>query len=108
MACMRILWRTRSHSKFSAFLLSYITMLCILNTIWTATSAIGLQLTFIDNRNYPGGVIGFLGVEFAMVDNVVSLAAFIIENIMADTLLVRSSVPDSLPVNPGPFLISNV
>lgn len=59
-----------------------------MNTIWTATSAIGLQLTFIDNRNYPGGVIAFLGVEFGLPVNIVSLASYITGNIMADALLV--------------------
>ena len=87
-ACMRILWRVESRNNFTYFLLFYITLLCSMNTIWTATSAVGLQLTFIDNRNYPGGVIGFLNVEFGLPSNVASLTSYIIGNILADALLV--------------------
>lgn len=53
-----------------------------------ATSAYGLQLTFINNRNYPGGVIVFLGVEFALPANIVSMASYIASNILADGLMV--------------------
>lgn len=63
-----------------------------MNTIWTGTSAYGLQLTYIDNRNYPGGILAFLGVEFSLPANVLSLAALVAGNILADALLV--SVPD--------------
>ena len=62
-----------------------------MNTIWTGTSAYGLQLTYIDNRNYPGGILGFLAVEFSLAPNVLSLAAFVAGNILADGLLVGST-----------------
>jgi hypothetical protein len=62
-----------------------------MNTIWTTTSAYGLQLTFIDNRNYPGSVIGFLDIEFALTPNVVSLASYITGNFMADMLMVGNT-----------------
>ena len=87
-ACMRILWGKGGRSNFNYFLLFYITLLCSMNTIWTATSALGLQLTYIDNRNYPGGVIGFLNVEFSLPSNVASLTSYIVGNVMADALLV--------------------
>lgn len=61
-----------------------------MNAIWTATSAYGLQLTYIDNRNYPdGGSWAFLQVEFSDPSQVVALASYIIGNVMADALLVR-------------------
>lgn len=87
-ACVRILWRVDDRGRFTYFLLAYITLLCSMNTIWTATSALGLQLTYIDNRNYPGGVIGFLNVEFALPSNVASLTSYIVGNVLADALLV--------------------
>lgn len=59
-----------------------------MNLIWTATSAYGLQLTYIDNRNYPGGPLAFLGVEFALPANVTSLASYIAANLLADALMV--------------------
>lgn len=86
---MRILWRKEKRSRFNYFLMSYITLLCAMNTIWTATSALGLQLTFIDNINYPGGGVNkFLEVEFGLPSNVVSLASYILGNVLADGLLV--------------------
>lgn len=89
-ACMRILYRRESRlSATSYFLMSLITVLCAMDTIWTATSAIGLQLTYIDYRNYPGGPLAFLGIEFSMPVNIVSLASYITGNIIADALLVR-------------------
>ena len=58
-----------------------------MNTLWTATSAYGVQITYIDNRNYPGGPLGFLQVEFSLPSNVLSLASYITGNILADALL---------------------
>ncbi|KAH8101231.1 hypothetical protein BXZ70DRAFT_117757 [Cristinia sonorae] len=88
LACVRILWQRKPHSRFTYFLLAYITFLCLMNTIWTATSAYGLQLTYIDNRNFPGGPFAYLQVEFSAPSNVLSLASYIAGNIMADALLL--------------------
>ncbi|KZT44035.1 hypothetical protein SISSUDRAFT_1057041 [Sistotremastrum suecicum HHB10207 ss-3] len=90
--CLGVLWQRKPQScnltLSSRVLIPYLTILCAMNLIWTATSAYGLQLTFIDNRNYPGGPVAFLGVEFALPDNVVSLASYIAANIMADALMI--------------------
>ncbi|KAI0060432.1 hypothetical protein BV25DRAFT_1955777 [Artomyces pyxidatus] len=86
--CVRILCRTSPLSRNALFLISYITVLCAMNTVWTGTSAYSLQATFIDNRNYPGGPYGFLLVEFSLPFNVVCLASYIIGNVMADALLL--------------------
>ncbi|KAI0060430.1 hypothetical protein BV25DRAFT_961919 [Artomyces pyxidatus] len=88
-ACVRVLWKSHTRGRRpSLFLIAYITVLCAMNTIWTGTSAYGLQLTFIDNRNYPGGPFGFLLVEFSLPVNVLSLASYIIGNILADALML--------------------
>ncbi|KAF7431157.1 hypothetical protein PC9H_006877 [Pleurotus ostreatus] len=87
-ACVRILLQRKKRAPFIYFLIGYITVLCAMNTIWTGTSAYGLQLTFIENRNYPGGPLGFLLVEFSLPVNVLALASYIIGNILADTLLL--------------------
>ncbi|KAJ7077413.1 hypothetical protein B0H15DRAFT_562964 [Mycena belliarum] len=97
-ACAQNLWqktgkksRTR---RVSSLLLAYISILCILNTMWTGVSAFGLQATYIDNRNYPapssdtpGGPIAFLGVEFSLPFNIVGQIVFTAENLLADALL---------------------
>ncbi|KAJ7640764.1 hypothetical protein DFH06DRAFT_1215164 [Mycena polygramma] len=97
-ACVQILWakmdKTSRTRRVSYFLLVYITVLCILNTMWTGVSAFGLQATYIDNRNYPaatpdgpGGPIAFLGVEFSLPFNIVGQIVFTLENLLADALL---------------------
>ncbi|TCD61350.1 hypothetical protein EIP91_008560 [Steccherinum ochraceum] len=102
LACVRILWQRRPRTRFTYFLLAYITILCAMNTIWTATSAFGLQLTYIDNRNYPGGPFAYLQIEFSTTSNVLSLASYIVGNILADALLLwRTHVIWSAAVGPS-------
>lgn len=70
--------------------MGYTTLLCLMNGVWSATSAFGLQLTYIDNRNFPdGGSFAFLQVEFSDPSQVVAITAYIVANVMADALLVR-------------------
>jgi len=86
--CTKALWKRDPRTPFTNFLMVYIFILNAMNTIWTGTSAYGLQLTFIDYRNFPGGPLGFLGVEFSFTSNVLSLAALIAGNVLADGLLL--------------------
>lgn len=87
-ACVHLLWTKQRHSPLTKIFIPYLTILCLVNLVWTATSAYGLQLTYIDNRNYPGGVIAFLGIEFALPANIANTASFIAENLLADGLMV--------------------
>lgn len=95
-ACIRNLLRRNLKTPFTYFLMGYTTILCLMNGVWTATSAYGLQLTYIDNRNYPGGPFAFLQIEFSDPSQVVALTAYIVANVMADALLVRYSHARSL------------
>ncbi|KAG7098816.1 hypothetical protein E1B28_000721 [Marasmius oreades] len=99
MACMRILWRRVQKAtpgkKSALYLMVYITILCIIDTIWTAVSTFGLQATFIDNRNYPapdpaspGGPIAYLQVEFSQSFNIVAQVVFTLGSLMTDALLI--------------------
>lgn len=87
-ACVHKLWQRQPRIRFTFFLIAYMTVLTLMDLIWTATSAYGLQMTFIDNRNYPGGPFAFLLVEFSEPSNVLSLASYIVANILADGLLL--------------------
>ncbi|KAI0042688.1 hypothetical protein FA95DRAFT_1682387 [Auriscalpium vulgare] len=87
-ACVDMLWRQKQRRRSNIFLIAYISVLCAMNAIWTGTSAYGLQLTYIDNRNYPGGPFGFLLIEFSLPVNILSLASYIIGNVLADALMV--------------------
>lgn len=65
-------------------------MLCILNCIFTGSNASGIQQTFIDNRNYPGGPWGYVTVGIVTAPfNFTSEVSYFLGNIMADALLVR-------------------
>ncbi|KAK7680852.1 hypothetical protein QCA50_016162 [Cerrena zonata] len=91
--CMRGLWQRRPLTRFIKFLMFHTTMLCAMNAIWTGTSAYGVQITYVDNRNYPGGPFAFLMVESPLPTNVLSNVGYTIGNIMADALLLwRCSV----------------
>ena len=85
---MRGLWRRQPRTGFIQFLMFHTTMLCAMNAIWTGTSAYGVQITYVDNRNYPGGPFAFLMVESPLATNVLSNVGYTIGNVMADALLV--------------------
>ena len=85
---MRGLWRRQPPTGFIKFLMFHTTMLCAMNAIWTGTSAYGVQITYVDNRNYPGGPFAFLMVESPLATNVLSNVGYTIGNVMADALLV--------------------
>jgi len=88
-ACMDVLWQRKLRTRFTLFLMAYISSLCALNLIWTATSMFGLQLCYIDNRNYPGGPFAYLVGPFTTHPaNVLSLASYVVSNVMADALLL--------------------
>ena len=85
---MRGVWRRQPSTGFIKFLMFHTTMLCAMNAIWTGTSAYGVQITYVDNRNYPGGPFAFLMVESPLATNVLSNVGYTIGNVMADALLV--------------------
>ena len=95
---MRGLWRRQPRTGFIKFLMFHTTMLCAMNAIWTGTSAYGVQITYVDNRNYPGGPFAFLMVESPLATNVLSNVGYTIGNVMADALLVSTflRLPGSL------------
>jgi len=86
-ACMRILWR-ESRTRYSYFLMGYSTLLCLDNVMYTVSSYIGVELAYIDNRNFPGGVVGFLIASAVLPTNIVSITAVVIGDFLTDALLL--------------------
>ena len=80
---------SRGLNRINVFFLIYITMLCATNTVRVATMAIGLQLTFINDTNYPGGIYVFLNGEFGLPSNIVNQVSYVVVNILADRYLVH-------------------
>jgi hypothetical protein len=56
--------------------------------MYTVSSYIGVELAYIDNRNFPGGVVGFLIASATLPSNVVSISAVVIGGFLTDVLLV--------------------
>lgn len=88
--CADALLRRKEKLGFTYFVFGYITLLCTLNCIYTGSNASGIQQTFIDNRNYPGGPWGYVTVAIVTAPfNFASEVSYFLGNIMADALLVR-------------------
>ena len=90
--CARFLWNGRkSRGRQSIFLLGYITLLIIVETIFAAVQARAVQVIYIDNRNYPGGLWAyFLATQYLPI-NVIFYATFFVLTFLADLLVVRMS-----------------
>ena len=89
--CANALLCRPEKTRFTHLLLGYTTILCILNCIYTGANASGLQQTFIDNRNYPGGPAAFEENMFSIPVDDLGNVAFNIANWLADALLVSQS-----------------
>lgn len=79
--------RHRRLTPFTLFLLSYSTVLCVVNILYTGSSYVALQLTYIEFRNFPGGPIGFLGAEAPLKSNVMSITMLVLSSVLSDALL---------------------
>ena len=90
-ASASFLWQQRKARKSAPWLLVYITILFILNTIYAACTARDVQLDYIDDRNYPGGPLAYFLATTAIPVNVIAFVVFFIANVLADALLVSFS-----------------
>ena len=61
----------------------------ILSTIFLGSSAVNDQLTFIDDRNFPGGPNAFTIAEYSITVNLLGNICAILMTLLADGLLVR-------------------
>lgn len=89
--CLNLLVRqiTRKNWKIQVPLVIYIWILFICSTIFIAANSNMARLSFVDNRNFPGGPSAFETVMFSIpVDNMGNVA-FVIANWLADGLMVN-------------------
>jgi len=89
-SCALFLWNVRkSRGRQSIFLLGYITLLLIIETIFAAVQSRTVQDIYIDNRNYPGGPWAyFLATQYLPI-NVMFYATLFVLTFLADLLVVR-------------------
>lgn len=105
-SCAQYLWRTRKDRKHSLTILSYITLLLIIQTILCVVKARTVQVMYVDNRNYPGGPWAyFLNSQEQAID-VMFYACLFVLTFLSDLLVVSISIPIVLFVVLTPLLLA--
>lgn len=86
--CAHIFLTQKVKSRQTWILLTYISVMFILGTLYVASSSKSAELTFIDDRNFPGGPAAFEIVNFSIPINFMGSVVFVIANWLADALMV--------------------
>ena len=76
-------------SRMTYGLMAYTSSSFVLSTIFLAGSAVNDQLTFIDDRNFPGGPNAFTIAEYSITVNFLGNVCAVLLGLLADGLLVR-------------------
>lgn len=74
--------------KRALLLLFYITLLFVIESIYTAVQARTVQLMYIDNRNYPGGPWAYFLATQNLPVNVMFYATLFVLTFLSDLLVV--------------------
>lgn len=88
--CFWILARetNRGNYKRQLFMLTFISLIFILGTVFMGGQAKFTQDAFIEDRNFPGGPSAFEQTMFSITANEISVSAFVVGNWLMDALLV--------------------
>jgi len=88
--CFTLLWRqiNQFNKRRQLSLLAFITAIFILGTLFMGSGAKFTQLSFIENRNYPGGPGAYEQAMFSIPVDELGNAALVIGNFLMDALLV--------------------
>jgi len=88
--CFKFLVRriNRQNYRCSCCLLAFVTVIFLLGTIFMAGNSEFTQLSFIEDRNFPGGPGAFEVAMFAIPAGEVGMAAMVVGNWLMDLLLV--------------------
>jgi len=87
-SCARFLWDRRHKGHGSIILLSYMSIMFSLATVFTAVQARTMQLAYIDNRDYPGGPWAWFLTYQNIPVNVIFYAVFFLMTFFADALVL--------------------
>lgn len=87
--CLQI--RKADRRRVSLLNLGCITILLVLSTLYLASNAYTAQLSYVNDRNYPGGPAVFADVIFYLPVSIMGLFSFFAINWITDIVLV--SVP---------------
>ncbi|KAJ6628136.1 hypothetical protein B0H10DRAFT_1991592 [Mycena sp. CBHHK59/15] len=86
--CFLYLWKRRKQNRYAVFLMSYITTLLIIETVFVSVQAKTVQMIYIDNRNYPGGPWAFFLATQSDPVNVAFYATLFILAFLSDLLVI--------------------
>lgn len=87
-SCVIYLWQQRKARAQSTFLLAYITLVFVIETLFIAVQARTVQLIYIDNRNYPGGPWAYFLATQSLAVNVIFYATLFVITFLCDCLVV--------------------
>ncbi|KAI0658354.1 hypothetical protein C8Q70DRAFT_1054946 [Cubamyces menziesii] len=90
-SCAAYLWKQRRRGWKTVFLLGYITLLLIVETIFCVVQARTVQVIYIENRNYPGGPWRYFLDTQNLAVNVVFYATLFVLTFLCDTLMLWRS-----------------
>ena len=79
-------------------LIAYISTNFVLGTFGIAAEARFNELTFVDDRNFPGGPNAFVIAQYGDFVNIFGTAAYVVLNWLADGLVVRTHIHTILPL----------
>ncbi|KAG5725678.1 hypothetical protein E4T56_gene7290 [Termitomyces sp. T112] len=87
-SCASYLWKTRHSRRWSPFLLAYMTLLLLTETIFEIAQAYTVQMIYVDNRNYPGGPWAYFLATQDLPINVVFIASLFSITFLSDLLVL--------------------
>ncbi|TFK18700.1 hypothetical protein FA15DRAFT_627689 [Coprinopsis marcescibilis] len=88
-SCASYLWgRRKAGNRSSMFLLAYMTLLLLVETLFLAVQARTVQDIYVDNRNYPGGPWAYFLATQDKEINVMFYATLFLLTFLADLLII--------------------
>lgn len=78
-------WRTRAYARY---MLAFITLLFVVESIFTGVQTRTVQLMYVDNRNYPGGPYSYFNATQQLAVNVMFEATLFVMTFLCDSLVV--------------------
>ncbi|KAI0701260.1 hypothetical protein C8T65DRAFT_545628, partial [Cerioporus squamosus] len=87
-SCASYLWKQQKRGRKTGFLLCYITLLLIVETIYGIVQARTVQVIYIENRNYPGGPWQYFLNTQSLAINVMFYATLFLITFLCDLLVL--------------------
>ncbi|KAI9062691.1 hypothetical protein FKP32DRAFT_1612444 [Trametes sanguinea] len=87
-ACALYLWKQRRRNWMMQALLGYISLLFLVETVFSIVQARTVQLVYIENRNYPGGPWSYFLATQSQAVNVIFYACIFVTTFLCDALML--------------------